>query len=94
MKPICIKCEREYKMEDHCYVAEMFRKNKEIYKIWSADLWSCPVCGHKIVSGFADKPGMEHWNGDCEAEIERLKKLGRIIVKNKEWVYDKDTRKP
>lgn len=31
------------------------------YKLWRADLWKCPDCGHEIVSGFANSPMSEHY---------------------------------
>lgn len=85
-KPICVKCEREFQMEKDCVVSELYQKNTKIYKLWSADLWICPVCGNIIVHGFASKPFMEEFSGDCEAEVKKLLKEGKIIIRNKEHI--------
>lgn len=56
-KPICVKCQVEFKVEENgINVVEMFQKNKEIYKIWSADKWKCPPCDIEIVYGFGVLP--------------------------------------
>jgi len=68
-KPICVKCKIEYEpFENGAYVAEMFQRNK-IYKIWSGDIWQCPICENKIVVGFGQNPVAHHF------EKEFVKKL-------------------
>lgn len=29
-------------------------------KLWDADLWVCPECGHHVIAGFAQSPIVEH----------------------------------
>lgn len=80
-KPVCVKCEVEFKLEHSgVVVVEMFQKDKDIYKIWQADLWKCPKCGTEIVYGFGDKPLMEHWQGDINHVLSVLKKKNKKIV--------------
>lgn len=33
----------------------------EPYKLWNADLYECPDCGHQIVVGFGQSPMAEHY---------------------------------
>lgn len=88
MKPVCVRCEVEFNMKEAgIYVVEMHMANKEIYRIWAADVWECPVCKSEIVKGFAGTPAVAHYNGDCNAELEKLKKAGRRIIYNKEVRY-------
>ena len=69
-RPICIKCCRMYRpKENGVYVKELFQKNRAIYRIWCADLLACPVCGHEIVSQFAEKPLAEHFQDEKMAAI-------------------------
>jgi len=69
-KPICIKCKVEYRpFENGAYVAEMFNGNN-IYKIWMADIWQCPVCKNKIVVGFGQEPIAHHFEKE---KVEKLK---------------------
>jgi len=64
------KCDREFVVEKSgVLVQEYFQANKEIYRVWSADLMKCPKCGELIVSRFADKPIAEHWNQEKMDEI-------------------------
>lgn len=34
------------------------------YKVWQADLFECPDCGHQIVAGFGQGPLSEHYKPD------------------------------
>ena len=71
-KPICIKCEVEFKIEENdINVVEMFQKNKEIYKIWSADKLKCPLCGIEIVYGFGAAPLIQNGE-DTKAYLKEL----------------------
>jgi len=56
-KPVCVPCGREFKVIKNGTVAqENIGPNGEPYKIWSADLWECPVCHSQILSGFGNRP--------------------------------------
>lgn len=95
-RPICVKCEVEFRMKiAGIYVKEMYRHNQEVYKVWSADLWECPLCGTQIVFGFGNNP-LAH-GSDEEEMREVLKKLEnpeRVVIQNLELLgggsYDKD----
>ena len=39
------------------------------YKLWSADRYKCPTCGHEIVSGFGRRPLAEHFQTDDYARV-------------------------
>ena len=40
------------------------------YKLWMADLWRCPDCGHELISGWASQPISEHYKEDfAEAQL-------------------------
>ena len=83
--PICVKCETELRPEENgVTVAEMFQDNEKVYKLWEADIWWCPVCGFKVVIGFANNPFKQYFDGDADAELERLKQSGKTVVYNYE----------
>ena len=42
------------------------------YKLWDADLYRCPTCGHEIVSGFGRGPIAEHFQPTYQQQRERL----------------------
>lgn len=54
---ICVKCQRKMtKVRSGITVAELFREDKHIYKLWLADQFDCEHCGNSVISDFADKP--------------------------------------
>ncbi len=87
-KPICVKCEVEFNFEEAgVVIAEMFEQNKEIYKLWSADLFKCPICGVEIVSGFGYGAFKHHADGDLNIMLEKIRNNGTRIIYNKELKY-------
>jgi hypothetical protein len=52
-KQVCVECETSLKIEQNgVIVVEMFNEDRSIYRLWSADMWKCPLCGVEIVTGF------------------------------------------
>ena len=87
-KLVCVECNRELRPEQNgIYLVELFADDKKVYKIWTADLWKCPDCGKEIVSGFADNPLFEHYQGDGEANVGKIRKSGGKIIFCKEHLY-------
>lgn len=87
---ICTDCGRDFKnMKSGVWVKELFRKNKEVYRVWTADRLGCPECGRVVIARFADKPIAEHWQKEimegalkaCES-----KTLGFDLFEWKEYV--------
>ena len=71
----CVKCQVEMRCKEAgVLVTEMASFGP--YKLWWADLWTCPGCGCEIVGKFANRPWFEHYQGDIEAEIARLVATG------------------
>lgn len=78
MQIICTDCGHEFKvLRAGVLVKELFEKNTEIYRIWTADILGCPICSKEVVARFGDKPIAEHWNKEkmqdallqCETRI-------------------------
>ena len=60
IRPVCAKCKVEYFVKKQgVYVVSM-------YKIYHADLWECPGCGHQIIGGFGDGALAEHYESSFE----------------------------
>jgi len=84
-KMVCVKCNVEFRPEKNgIIVAEMFQKNTAIYKLWSADLWKCPVCGVEVVAGFAMDPFAEHYETDLKSIVSEAKAGGRTVIYDEE----------
>lgn len=63
MRILCAECGRDLKcLRAGVLVKELFQKNREVYRIWSADLLECPECDLKVVARFADKPIADHFD--------------------------------
>jgi len=87
-RPVCVKCEVELRPEENgVVVAEMFQQNKEVAKLWYADLFKCPICGIEVIYGFGNAAFKHHFDEDFNATLEELKKNGKHIIYNKELKY-------
>lgn len=63
MKPICIPCQRFFKViKNDYYFTEGCPdppgqvEHWKPYRIWAGDQWKCPGCGAEIVSGIGHSP--------------------------------------
>ena len=91
MKPVCVKCECEFKPHDcGIFVAELFKSANKIYRLWMADIHKCKGCGTEIVTGYAAHVE-KHYEKDLEAKVEELKKRGARIVY---WREKKNDNQP
>lgn len=62
--------------KNHIYVIEMADFGP--YKVWFADLWRCPKCGHKVIAGFGLKCVSQHYQDNFQAVLERAQASGEI----------------
>ena len=86
-KAICRKCEVEFKViKNGVIVVEHFNTPPEPYKLWEADLYKCPKCNAEIVTGLAQEPFLEHFQGNIGKKVAELKQHGSIIVNDFEVV--------
>lgn len=73
IKPVCVSCQRFYRPHRNgIYVSEQMPTRQHAppgkagthywgpYKVWMADQWRCPGCGHEIVVGSGPHPVSEH----------------------------------
>jgi hypothetical protein len=63
---------------------EMYMENKEIYRIWSADKYRCPLCGVEVITGFGNGPYVHSAEESCEKALQKFKDMGREVVLDKE----------
>ena len=84
-RPICVKCETQFQqIKTGIAVVDMFSSPPEPYQIWLADLFECPVCKVQIVSGFADRPLVQHFEADLKHWLQLWKAGGGFQVSNYE----------
>ena len=74
MKPICVPCQRFFRIaKTGFFFTEMMPKGNtarpglkspeqwQPYKVWIGDKWACPDCGAEIVVGIGHQPIAEHY---------------------------------
>lgn len=77
---ICAKCARKMeKVRSGVIVAELFRDDKHIYKLWRADQFDCTACGFTVISDFADAPFARY--PDTEDSEDVLAEIGKAKIK-------------
>lgn len=85
MKPICVPCQRFYRMkkggfyfleqmpsENHARPGKKEPESWRPYKLWAGDLWECPDCHAQIVSGTGRNPIIEHFQPEFDATVKKL----------------------
>ena len=68
-RALCTDCGRDFQVDKTgVLIKELFMGDKQVYRIWAADLLKCPGCNIIIIARFADKPIAEHWDKEKMAE--------------------------
>lgn len=72
MYPVCTNCQIEFmKVDTGITLIEMFQQEPPVpYKLWSCDLFECPVCNQRITSGYAQHPFAQHFEPDFNLSLE------------------------
>jgi hypothetical protein len=65
-------CGRFMKVLKNSVTVEEQLEDGSPYKLWDADLWACPDCGHQVISGFGREPLAEHYQPGYAATRARL----------------------
>jgi hypothetical protein len=85
-KPVCVKCQRFFRMtRSGKTVLEQMPANGSAppgascpeawrpYKLWKADLWTCPSCGFELASGFGARAFHERHKEGFAADLEKAR---------------------
>jgi uncharacterized protein with PIN domain len=49
-------------------------------RLWCADLWNCPSCGHRMIKGWGQNPIAEHYEEGYEASLSKCKATGVMFT--------------
>lgn len=84
MKPICVKCQRFYKIVksglafiEGMPIGEKVKAGTaepekwKPYKLWMGDLWECPDCHAQTISGVGINRVAEHYEPDFEQKAKQ-----------------------
>lgn len=69
---VCAPCGVFMRIERNGVTVEEQTEDGEPYKLWDADKYRCPQCGHEIVSGFGREPIAEHYQPTYREQRKRL----------------------
>ena len=85
MKPVCVPCQRFFRVEKNgYYFIEGMPQTKHAlpgivdatswtpYKVWVGDRWRCEGCGASIVVGVGSQPLAEHYQPDFTTVVQRV----------------------
>ena len=76
--PICAKCRVSYvPLKNGVYVLEL--AGERPYKLWNADSWKCPRCGHMAIGGFGSR-AREHFDAHFAEEAIRAYEAGLLYL--------------
>jgi len=88
-RPICVKCQVEMRPETNGVgLLDMFeeptgsRTKYSPYKLWDADLYKCPTCGHEIVTGFGQNPISEHYQQNFDHTVNSYRNGPGLYINN------------
>ena len=73
---VCGKCSRTLKPEKNGITAVELLKDGSPYKIWSADLLKCPICGFELITGFGYDAQHQNFEPDFQSRIDEAKEAG------------------
>ena len=52
------------------------------YKLWQADLWECPDCGHQVILGYGQSHWAEHYEPDFDEQLQKARNRGTVLTIN------------
>ena len=83
MRSAHVKCEVQMRVRrNEVLVLETLDDGTTPYRIWSADLHECPVCGEQVLMGFGTRPLSERHDTHFEADLARgnVTVSGRLLA--------------
>lgn len=93
MKLVCHSCGLPMKIEaTGIALIETFQYPPEPYKVWRADQYCCPGCGH--VATYTDaQPELNHFDSDFAERMRSILNVGLYTVSYERLAYIFDPRR-
>jgi len=82
IRPVCIKCQKEYKVKKSGVITELmttFGGKPASFELYDSDLWECPGCGHQIIGGFGQKALAQHFEEDYQEVLKRVSTTSQVF---------------
>ncbi len=82
MQTVCANCQIGLKVrETGVMVLEMFMKDKEIYRIWFADVYACPGCNSDVLVNPSTLAAAQHHEKEKMAQFDKIINEYRLKAK-------------
>ena len=86
---VLCRCGRFMRPEKNGVTVEERLEDGRPYKLWDADLWSCPECGNEVIAGFGAQPIVEHYQQpDYDMTRKRFAAAGPIYPGRSRTIED------
>lgn len=78
----CSACRVSYRplKNDITVLETMDQSFKQPYRLWQADLVQCPVCKHRLITGFGAEHWAEHYEKDFNKYLQRAIEHGILFT--------------
>jgi len=82
LRVCCSACRVSYRpLKNDIVVLETIDKDmKQPYRLWRADLVACPICNHRLITGFGANHFAEHYEIDFNKKLERHREHGVLFT--------------
>ncbi len=64
MNYFCVPCKTMLRPRKNDVCVHITDNDGSNWKLWQADLWECPDCGHQSLLGFGQQAWAEHYQDD------------------------------
>lgn len=90
MMQVCVKCQAKYLPKVlGVMVIETSGEFPIPFRVWRADLLSCPICKAELLSCFGWEPVMERNETGFDEFVEEIRRAGGFILYNPEYLARK-----
>ncbi len=78
----CSACRVSYRplKNDIVVVETMDEAMKQPYRLWCADLVGCPICKHRLITGFGASHYAEHYEDDFQKQMDGAIERGVLFT--------------
>lgn len=90
MTHLCVKCQAQFQPKQiGVTVIETSGNPPKAFRIWSADLLACPICGMEVASHFSHEPAMESHEAGFEKAMMEIPADRRHIMFNPAYLVQR-----
>jgi len=77
---VCGRCDAFMRVILNGVRVREMKPNGQPYRVWAADLWRCPVCGHELITGFGDGPLAHYGTKAYQKYVDAAGKRGELVT--------------